>query len=112
MPPGMEGPALAAREVGRTALVAVHRVIPRAVTRAMNDTLDASGQGSVRLLSSRYRSRHEVSLPEGRRHTLVSGSTYEPGDRSPSSGCSTQDPDVSDWNFEASSVRERMPSLR
>jgi len=83
MPPRVEGPALAAREVGRTAVVAVHRVIPRTVTRAMNDTLDASGQGSVRQLSSRYRSAHKVSLPDGRRHTLVSGSTYDPGGPEP-----------------------------
>jgi len=49
----------------------------------MNDTLDASGQGSVRQLSSRYRSAHKVSLPDGRRHTLVSGSTYDPGGPEP-----------------------------
>ena len=72
-------------------------------------------QGSVRQLFSRYRSRHKVSLPDGRRHTLVSGSTYDAGGPGPVIRLlwpSTQDPDVSDWNFEASSVRERTPSLR
>src|SRR6266540_6493720 len=77
-----------AREVGRTAVLAVHRVIPRAVTRAMNDTLDASGQGSVR--SSPRDIVHDTRSP-----CLTAGGTLSyPGqrttraDRGPSSGCS------------------------
>jgi len=42
-----------------------------------------TGRDRVRQLSSRYRSRHKVSLPDGRRHTLASGSTYDPGGSEP-----------------------------
>jgi len=88
MPPRVEGPALAAREVGRPAVVAVHRVIPRAVTRAMNDTLDASGRAASG--SSSRDIVHDTRCP-----CLTAGGTLSyPGQRTtragrgPSSGCS------------------------